>query len=80
MTSIHGHDVLHMMLEHEAGFASEDALVAAIETRFGAEARFHTCSAEGMDARALVEFLAERGKFIPNGGSFNTAAEKICAH
>lgn len=80
MESIHGHEVLHMMLASPQGFASVDALVAAIEARFGADARFHTCSAQGMDARELVAFLAERGKFIPRGGSFNTSAEKICAH
>lgn len=80
MDSIHGHEVLHMMLESPEGFASADALVAAIETRFGAEARFHTCSAEGMDAHALVDFLAQREKFAPQASGFNTSADKICAH
>lgn len=80
MASIHGHEVLHMMLASPQGFASADALVAAIEARFGADARFHTCSADGMDARTLVTFLAERGKFIPQDGGFNTSADKICAH
>jgi len=80
MESIHGHEVLHMMLESEEGFASAETLVAAIEARFGAAARFHTCSAEGMTARALVDFLAERGKFVPGGAGFNTELEKICAH
>jgi len=80
MESIHGHAVLHMMLEAEEGFASVEALVAAIEARFGAESRFHTCSAEGMTARELVDFLAERGKFVPGGAGFTTEAEKICAH
>lgn len=80
MESIHGHAVLEMMLESPSGFASEAALVAAIEARFGAAARFHTCSAEGMDAAELVAFLAARGKFAPVSGGFNTAPEKICAH
>jgi probable metal-binding protein len=80
MTSIHGHEVLHMMLEQAAGFASVEALVAAIETRFGPRARFHTCSAEDMDARQLVQFLTERGKFVPRDGGFNTSPEKICSH
>ncbi|PKU22636.1 YecH family metal-binding protein [Telmatospirillum siberiense] len=80
MASIHGHEVLHMMLEAAEGFPSVEALVAAIEERFGADARFHTCSAEGMDARRLVEFLTERGKFVPLESGFNTSAEKICSH
>lgn len=80
MESIHGHEVLEMMLETPGGFASEAALVAAIGARFGLDARFHTCSAEGMDAAALVSFLAARGKFVPGGAGFSTAPEKICAH
>lgn len=80
MESIHGHDVLHMMLESADGFASAEALVAAIEARFGVDARFHTCSAEGMDATGLVAFLTERGKFSPSGAGFNTSPEKICSH
>jgi probable metal-binding protein len=80
MASIHGHEVLHMMLERVEGFPSVEALVAAIEERFGTDARFHTCSAEGMDAKRLVAFLTERGKFQPLASGFNTSAEKICAH
>lgn len=69
-----------MMLEAVEGYPSVEALVAAIEERFGADARFHTCSAEGMDARHLVAFLTERGKFVPLDSGFNTSAEKICSH
>lgn len=80
MDSIHGHAVLEMMLETPEGFASEAALTAAIVARFGADARFHTCSADDMDAATLVAFLAGRGKFVPVGEGFSTAPEKICAH
>lgn len=80
MDSIHGHAVLEMMLETPEGFATEADLAAAIEARFGRGARFHTCSAEGMDAATLVAFLAARGKFAPAGAGFNTSPEKICAH
>ena len=80
MASVHGHEVLHMMLESTEGYPSVEALVTAIEARFGADARFHTCSAEGMDARSLVEFLTARGKFVPSQSGFNTSIEKICNH
>jgi probable metal-binding protein len=80
MESIHGHDVLHMMLESEEGFPTVESLVKAIEERFGPVARFHTCSAEDMDARELVGFLTERGKFVPSGTGFNTSPERICNH
>lgn len=48
--------------------------------RFGAEARFHTCSASEMDAEALIDFLAARGKFIDSAEGFQTRADKICNH
>jgi len=79
MASIHGHEVLHMMLESAEQY-SQESLVAAINTRFGGDARFHTCSAEEMTAAELVAFLASRGKFIPVEEGFSTHQSKICSH
>ncbi|ROP62524.1 putative metal-binding protein [Enterobacter sp. BIGb0383] len=79
MTSIHGHEVLNMMLDSETGY-SEKSLEQAIIAKFGDEARFHTCSAQGMTAGELVLFLAERGKFIPQQDGFTTHESKICHH
>lgn len=76
---IHGHEVMHMMLESQQSFDAA-SLEAAIHERFGESARFCTCSASGMTARELIEFLAARGKFVPAGEGFSTAAEKICDH
>ena len=56
------------------------SLKQAIDERFGAEARFHTCSASEMDADALIDFLARRGKFIDSESGFQTRADKICNH
>jgi probable metal-binding protein len=78
--SIHGHEVLHFMLENKDGFPDRESLQAAIVARFGADARFHTCSAEGMDAATLIGFLEKKGKFVPTGAGFNTEPEKICNH
>lgn len=79
MTKIHAHEVMHMMLEHDQGF-SRESLAQAIVERFGANARFHSCSADGMDAEAVVDFLESRGKFVARDGGFNTAQDKICKH
>lgn len=79
MTSIHGHEVLTMMLADGQCWTTE-RLVAAIEEKFGQAARFYTCSAEGMTAGELVEFLAARGKFIPVDEGFVTHKSKICHH
>lgn len=79
MTSIHGHDVLNMMIESGEQYM-EQSLVQAIDSRFGNNARFHTCSAENMTAAELVAFLAARGKFIPADEGFSTHVSKICRH
>jgi len=79
MATIHGHEVLNMMLESAETY-SEKSLVEAITRRFGEQARFHTCSASEMTAAELVAFLASRGKFIPAEEGFSTHESKICRH
>ena len=76
MDSIHGHEVLNMMIESGEQY-THASLEAAIKARFGEQARFHTCSAEGMTAGELVAFLAAKGKFIPSEEGFSTDQSKI---
>ncbi|MFT3868969.1 MAG: YecH family protein [Nibricoccus sp.] len=78
-TSIHGHEVIQMMVEagHPFTFAS---LREAIVARFGAEARFHTCSADGLTPEGLIEFLGARGKLAPVEGGFVFGAGTPCGH
>lgn len=76
---IHGHDVMKMMLDNGESY-TKDTLRTAIVDRFGEDTRFYTCSAENMTSGELVEFLAERGKFIETEAGFTTATEKICSH
>lgn len=77
--SVHGHEVLNFMLEIGGDF-SKESLKQAIATRFGADTRFHTCSAQEMTAGELIEFLASRDKFVENENGFNTQPGKICQH
>ena len=79
MSDIHAHEVMHMMLETGEGYTRE-SLAEAIVERFGADARFRSCSASGMDAQAVVAFLESRGKFVGGDGGFSTAHDKICDH
>ena len=79
MTEVHAHEVMHMMLEHEEGFSRESLAIAIVE-RFGDDAKFHSCSASGMDVPAVIAFLESRGKFVARDGGFNTAMDKICSH
>ena len=77
--TIPGHDVMHFMLESGQNFTKE-SLRDAVIAHFGAEARFHTCSAEDMTAEQLITLLEAKGKFVPAEGGFTTHEEKICRH
>ncbi|QXO41761.1 YecH family protein [Morganella morganii] len=71
--------VMNMIIESGKNYTTE-SLIADIHATFGEDTRFYTCSAENMDAKALVSFLAARGKFIGSEEGFSTSAEKICNH
>lgn len=79
MQEIHGHEVMQMMLELDCAF-TRASLRQAIEGRFGVGARFYTCSAAGMTADQLIDFLEQRGKFVDRDSGFNTAPDRICKH
>lgn len=76
---IHGHEVMQMMVGSGKVYTKE-SLCKEIRERFGEEARFFTCSAQGMTASELVDFLEKRGKFLNQGQGFSTDKSKICSH
>lgn len=79
VNKVHGHEVMHMMVNSGESY-TRDSLRAAIENQFGQDTRFFTCSAQGMNADDLIQFLENKGKFHPVGGGFTTAPERICNH
>lgn len=79
-TSIHGHDILHLIIEADPPH-SLASLHAAVLERHGATARFHTCAAEDLDFPGLMEFLQQRGKLaILPDGSLCADPDRMCAH
>lgn len=79
MPSIHGHAVLELMLDHPDGLTRSE-LERAVTVRFGVDARFHTCSREGMTAAELIDCLDERGKFETSAGRLAPRRDRICNH
>ncbi len=79
MNQIHGHEVLNMMLTSGKTYTRE-SLTQDILQKFGAEARFHTCSTQDLTAAQLVDFLESRGKFVPQASGFQTSPDLICKH
>ena len=79
MATIHGHEVIEMIQVADRPFRKEE-LVGAIAERFGADARFHTCSAEDLSGGELVEFLMARGKFTVADEGMTLDPEQVCRH
>lgn len=79
MKEIHGHEVMEMMLGSGKTY-TRASLITDILVKFGFEARFRTCSAKGMNAEQLVDFLESRGKFVPGPQGFQTSPELMCSH
>ncbi|ABL99490.1 YecH family metal-binding protein [Shewanella amazonensis] len=77
--SVHGHQVMALMLAHGKPL-TQDALVSLIAQTFGDSARFHTCSAQGLTAGELIRFLKQKGKFIETEQGLVTLQALICEH
>ena len=76
----HGHEVMKMMITSGAQY-TRASLREAIVQQFGADARFYTCSASDLTPDALIDFLAERGKFNDaSSESLSMGADKMCQH
>lgn len=68
MDSIHGHEVLNMMIESGEQY-THTSLEAAIKARFGERARFHTCSASDSGTGRVSG--GERKVYCGGGRFFN---------
>ncbi|MCA9401602.1 MAG: YecH family protein [Candidatus Omnitrophica bacterium] len=77
--SIHGHDVMQMMIEENRSYTRE-TLKQAIYDRFGRGSLFHTCSSDNMTAEELIDFLEGKRKFFPVEKGFQIDADQICDH
>lgn len=77
--SIHGHEVIEMILAAEKPF-SRNELQEAVRVRFGETARFHTCSARDMTVDELLSFLGGRGKVLEVDGLLEMREGQICDH
>ena len=64
MLKAHVHDILEMINSSGQTYSTVQ-LQEAVIGQLGKDTVFHSCSIENMNAIEAVEFLIERGKFIP---------------
>jgi probable metal-binding protein len=76
-TDIHGHEILHLVLDANPPL-TRDQLVARAHQLFGADARYCTCSTQGMTLDELLTFLASRGKAFERGGVMVADVGQMC--
>ncbi len=78
MNQVHAHEILRMMEGNN--YPTKAILKESIIQKFGENQLFHTCSAKGLDADAIIEFLEKKGKFkcSDDMSSFTMDINKVC--
>lgn len=77
-SEIHGHEIIRLVNGAKPPLTRAQLLDEA-QRRFGQEARFCTCSAQGMTLEQLLTFLASRGKVVEQGGRMVADIGQICS-
>lgn len=75
--SIHGHQVMEMMATSNKAFI-KSALIEEIASKFGTDARFHTCMDSDLTADDLIDFLSAKGKLVESAEGLSMTKEHIC--
>lgn len=79
MNSIHGHEVMERIMAADRPMSRTEILDDIRET-YGADARFHTCSAEGMTATELIDFISARSKLVGPEDAMTINRDEVCDH
>ena len=77
--SVHGRNVLKLVLESGRSWKRED-LLQNIASEFGGDAAFHTCSVEGFSAEQLIEMFLGKGKLVETAEGITADPSRMCNH
>lgn len=75
--SVHGHEIMRFLADYPEGCSILQ--LQQFSQQFGADPRFHTCSAQDMNLQALIDFLQVRGKVLVDGDKV-TLLQQSCDH
>jgi len=76
---VHGHEVIALIQTAKPAL-SRLQLTAAAARRWGTEARYFTCSVQGLTLDELLAFLLSHGKVAEAGGVLVPDMSKVCQH
>ncbi len=77
--SVHGRSVLKLIAESDSSLSRAE-LMQAMESEFGADSEFHTCSAKGLSGEQLLTLFLGKGKLVETEGKITAEACKTCSH
>jgi probable metal-binding protein len=77
MKQVHGHEILRLLHEAKPPL-TRPRLAQEVQRRFGANARFCTCSADSMTLDELITFLAARGKLVERNSCLIADISQMC--
>lgn len=77
LLEIHGHEVLHL-LDAARPPLTRASLAREAALRWGADARFHTCSSAAMSLDELLSLLIKKGKVFESGGTLGVNFARVC--
>jgi probable metal-binding protein len=75
--TVHGHEILERLVS-AGGNLALSALRDAATRDYGEDAKYFTCSAQGMSFDELLEFLSQRNKIAVAGDRVTVFVENIC--
>ena len=76
--TIHGHTLLNHILE-QGGREDIDSLRTWARSTHGSEARYHTCSADGLTLDGLLQFFVDRRKIAIADNWASVVRENVCS-
>ena len=76
---IHGHTVLNILLDSEKPL-SRSQLEAIVESKFGHDVCFYTCSQQQLTLTELLEFLLSKKKVVEQEAGLTANPDRICHH
>ncbi|MFB2732612.1 YecH family metal-binding protein [Shewanella mangrovisoli] len=77
--SVHGHDVMALMVAQENPLLKPEFIALMAQT-FGDNARYHTCSADNLQAEELISLLLHKGKMLESAQGLTLVAGRQCNH